>query len=162
MRFSIDLTEACPLLSSFARRETRELENSSASFSIVRVKTAPAISSADHPTDSPPSSESSVPLSAWTSPLSSPPLLALVTVETRLQVCDRLPRRIYRLAQVGRSGNGNTKEREKKGNLITPSSKGIETENDLVLRSLLFVSQSLQESSDEEYTARFHRRIPSF
>lgn len=54
MRFSIDLTEACPLLSSFARRETRELENSSASFSIVRVKTAPAISSADHPTDSPP------------------------------------------------------------------------------------------------------------
>lgn len=75
MRFSIDLTEACPLLSSFARRETRELENSSASFSIVRVKTAPAISSADHPTDSPPSSESSVPLSASTSPLSSPPLL---------------------------------------------------------------------------------------
>lgn len=75
MRFSIDLTEACPLLSSFARRETRELENSSASFSIVRVKTAPAISSADHPTNSPPSSESSVPLSAWTSPLSSPPLL---------------------------------------------------------------------------------------
>lgn len=52
MRFSIDFTEACPLLSSFARRETRKLESSSAWLSIVRVKTAPAISSADHPTDS--------------------------------------------------------------------------------------------------------------